>query len=69
MHDGETNLEEVNVEAENPFKDSSYFEKYLAKVLKYVAQLEDNNGVQAEEFDVEQIELTENIYKMVKSVF
>jgi hypothetical protein len=41
----------------------------LAKVLKYVAQLEENNGTQAEDFDIDQIELTENIYKMVKSVF
>jgi len=33
-HDGEANLDEVNVEEISLFKDQSYFEKYLAKVLK-----------------------------------
>lgn len=41
-------------------------------MLKHVAQLEDSveeDGQEAVEFDINKIELTENIYKMVKSVF
>lgn len=67
--DDQVNLNDVNVDSGNQFLNSSQFEKQLAKVLKHVAQLEDNDGSQPEEFDLEKIELTENIYKMVKSVF
>lgn len=40
--------------------------------MKYVAQLEDSADEDSQatvEFDINNIELTENIYKMVKSVF